>query len=673
VLSGSNTYSGATIVRAGQLAVANADALSLSTLSNLVAGAVVFSNVTSAHFGGLAGSVDLGLTNTAGAAVGLAVGYNGFNTTYGGSLRGAGSLTKAGGGTLLLSANNSYSGGTVVNSGTLIASALASGIGNGSGSSIGSGSVTLNGGTLRFGNGSLLRVTNTVIGSVTFNGGTLAANEFVNLGHVNSVANTSTLTSDLLNLVGGYLDATGGTLVVLGNVANSGVLTNGDGSGNGVLQVGSTGNNWVTNSGTIALVAGTLDAGAITNTGTLVGYGILGATVHNSGLVSATNGALRLQNAATGAGTYRAESAATLTFNGGGLISSLFNTGGTIRVGGGVLTNNAIFNNAGTLALQGGTYQTSTRLTNATSAWITGFGTLSSAATLVNRGTILAQGGSALVIDSGLYNTGQVLAVSGSLQVTGVFTNQGTLNFISSAGLFNRAVVNQSTWSLTNGSSSLFDDNVLVTSNGTFQAQYFGHFRFGGNFRNQSTNSAAWNTLDTAPGAAPGNGDLFLFSGSGLTQTQVFAHPGLLLTGGFTPGPVTLSNAVQDVTSFAAVTGFDNNFAVGQLWLTNTTLELTQTVPGGPSGALFVNDLFLLDNAHLVISNDLRLYFVNSNSWDLANITLLGNAEIHQLHSTGFISLVVPEPNVLVLWLSGALTLLAARRRSRRSRSLIRQ
>ena len=49
--------------------------------------------------------------------------------------------------------------------------------------------------TLRCGNASLLRVTNTVTGSVLFNGGTLAASDFVNQGHVAGVGNTSTLTS----------------------------------------------------------------------------------------------------------------------------------------------------------------------------------------------------------------------------------------------------------------------------------------------------------------------------------------------------------------------------------------------------------------------------------------------------------------------------------------------
>ena len=65
----------------------------------------------------------------------------------------------------------------------------------------------------------------------------------------------------------------------------------------------------------------------------------------------------------------------------------------------------------------------------------------------------------------------------------------------------------------------------------------------------------------------------------------------------------------------------------------------------------------------MIISNDMRLYFVNSNAWTMADIVLLGNAEIHQLQ--GGELLLIPEPNLLLLCLSGAAVLAAARRRRR--------
>ncbi len=88
------------------------------------------------------GSVFLGGLN-------LAIGSNGQNTVYSGSLldggpsgeQGAGSLTKIGRGRLSLSGANTYSGGTIVGEGRLV-------ISNSSGSGTGTGVVNVNAGTL---------------------------------------------------------------------------------------------------------------------------------------------------------------------------------------------------------------------------------------------------------------------------------------------------------------------------------------------------------------------------------------------------------------------------------------------------------------------------------------------------------------------------------------------
>jgi len=74
--------------------------------------------------GGLKGSQDMGLTNAGGAAVAFSIGNNNQSTAYSGSLSGSGSLTKIGAGTFTLNATNSYSGPTVVQSGTLAFGAM---------------------------------------------------------------------------------------------------------------------------------------------------------------------------------------------------------------------------------------------------------------------------------------------------------------------------------------------------------------------------------------------------------------------------------------------------------------------------------------------------------------------------------------------------------------------
>ena len=69
--------------------------------------------------GGLAGAGKVALATAASQPVTLNVGANGQTTNYSGNLSGPGGLTKSGGGTLVLSASQSYVGPTVVVGGTL--------------------------------------------------------------------------------------------------------------------------------------------------------------------------------------------------------------------------------------------------------------------------------------------------------------------------------------------------------------------------------------------------------------------------------------------------------------------------------------------------------------------------------------------------------------------------
>ena len=543
---------------------------------------------------------------------------------------------------------------------------LPTGLG-GNGSSLGTNhNLYLNGGTLRFGLNNLLAVTNPVAGSVTLAGGTLQATNLINQGHIVNVGNTSTLNAEVVNQA--YVDVTGGKLVVIGHLFNDnlGTITN-----QANLQVGATGLGWMTNAGQVVLAGGTITAGMITNSGTISGRGTLASAVDNSsGWITATNGTLSIAGAATGGGNYQAAPGATLSFSGGGSLSSLFNTGATIQVTAGILTNFMIGfdNTGGTLALAGGSYVHASGLfTNSSSGWLTGYGSLTAAAAILNQGTILANGGLSrpLVLNSNLVNTatGYVTASGSALQINGVFTNNGTLQVISGVGTYNNQVVNDNVWRTDGVANNTFLDTFLITTNGYVRAGGSDRYVFKADLLNQSTNNVFWSTLGVTPGTnTVGGGTQFLFSGSGQTHTQLFEHPGLLLTGGFTTLDGSLTTGVQNVSG--TIAGFVDNFAVGELVLNNTTLELAAAgATAGITNALFVNDLFLY-GAHLVISNDMQVYFVNSNTWNLADITLLGNAQIHQL--AGFnTSLIIPEPNVLVMWLCGGVTLWAARRRRR--------
>jgi autotransporter-associated beta strand protein len=123
-LTGTNTYSGGTIVSAGTL-VGDTNSLQGAIVNDA---AVVFDQASSG--------------------------------TYAGAMSGSGSLTKQGSGIVTLTGGNSYGGGTLVNGGTLV-------VNNTTGSATGNGAVTVNSGMLA-GNGLIAGAVN------VNNGGTLA-------------------------------------------------------------------------------------------------------------------------------------------------------------------------------------------------------------------------------------------------------------------------------------------------------------------------------------------------------------------------------------------------------------------------------------------------------------------------------------------------------------------
>ncbi len=375
--------------------------------------------------------------------------------------------------------------------------------------------------------------------------------------------------------------------------------------------------------------------------GVIRGLGVItNALLFNEGTgrVVATNGQLRLESVAVGPGTYEARagaSAATLTFVDGGSISSLFNTGATIRVES-LLTNaGSVFINAGTLAVVGG-------------------------GTYVNTADLNTLVGGVVTV-----NTSRVI-------VGGAYTGASgsTLTMINSVGTFG-TVVNSGAW-ITDPSTNIFNGDHTETSSGFIAASAGDVYIFKSNFVNQSTQNTTYDTMNTTPGGSGAAGTKFIFDGTNTVSssgyTQQFFTAGLKLTGGFSGTPSPLSNGVQFVTSFPAVTGFVDNFALDRLEIgnlgTNSILELFDSFPSdGTNAALFVNDLWLLGSSQLILSNNTVLYFVNSNAWSMANISLLGNAELHQLTLEQVSA--VPEPSVILLWVCGIATVYAARRRAR--------
>jgi fibronectin-binding autotransporter adhesin len=425
-------------------------------------------------------------------------------------------------------------------------------------------------------------------------------------------------------------------------------------------------------------------AGAITGSGTLqtgFGSGNVNHAIINHGMITATNGTLVLNS-------YDA-------FNLGGVQNAVDGTivaanGGTLAVARdqNAWNNAPAVTNLGNVAMNGGDVSavsvdggTPTKtLANASGGLIKGSGTIDSSWTQVNNGgTIFANSQSPLVISASTLNNisgGVVTANTARIIVNGTFNNAsgGTFASVSSVGTFNGAVVNSGAW-ITDPTTNVFNNNYTVTSSGYISASAGDVYDFHSNFVNQSTQNTSYNTLNTTPGGSGAAGTKFIFDGTNTVSssgyTQTFYTAGLKLTGGFVGVPPS-ATATQNVSSFPAVTGFDNNYALDRLELgnlgTNSTMELSASADiGGASGntnALFVNDLWLFGSSDLIISNNTVLYFVNSNNWSVADVTLLGNGQIHQLTLEQVAS--VPEPSVVLLWLCGIGTVYAARRRAKR-------
>src|SRR5690606_34242068 len=142
-----NTYSGVTIVGGGTLAV--------STLTNGgLASSIGMASSDPANIVLAGGTLDyLGATTSSDRGITIGAGNGGVGVTDAGAVltlagtitsSGTGGLRKEGAGTLILSGTNDYTGGTVVNAGTLVAGSVRA-FGGGAGGT-GVGRLTVNSG-----------------------------------------------------------------------------------------------------------------------------------------------------------------------------------------------------------------------------------------------------------------------------------------------------------------------------------------------------------------------------------------------------------------------------------------------------------------------------------------------------------------------------------------------
>jgi outer membrane autotransporter protein len=217
-LSGANTYTGPTMVNAGTLQAGAVNAFSFASAFTVASGATLDLAGFNQTIGSLAGAGSV----TLGAAT-LTTNGDGSDTTFSGTISGSGRLVKVGGGTLTLSGNNSYQGGTIVTAGTLAV---------GSSGALGTGALTLADGT------TLQAVANglALANAVRLNGAVT----------VDTQSNTMTLagpisgTGGLDKIGSGTLMLTGASTYIGGTSINGGVL-NVNGSLVSIVSVNSGG------------------------------------------------------------------------------------------------------------------------------------------------------------------------------------------------------------------------------------------------------------------------------------------------------------------------------------------------------------------------------------------------------------------------------------------------
>ena len=450
-------------------------------------------------------------------------------------------------------------------------------------------------GTMKIGNGTVLQLSNEFLNASTgilnlFSGGVLT-----NFAVGGVLTNSGTIYGDglvapaLSNGVGSVVTANAGTLVLGGGIVNSvnygalGTTNAGTLAINNATLTNTAGATIGLQGGTFTLTGG--GASNVVNQGTISGFGTHAAVVDNQAGASiiATGGVLNLTGgfnnnagAAINAGLLAAMGASA-QLN----IAQAFTNVGTISLGNGTLTAPSV-NNAGSI-LGYGTFNAALNNTGGVTNNASGR-TLTFIQPVNNNvgGAISALNNSSLAFNNALLNSGSITvqdqstaAFAGAVTNAGTITvqNQSLLTF--NAGLTNNGTlaygpaVNPST-TIVNGSLTLGTGGIIAMgglTNNTLVVQ--------GNFVNNSTNN---NSFNMASG-------VMTFGAAGSLATNTFEVAGRNLG-----------------TNFA---GFNNNFAVGTLNMTNAIRFVDYVNNGGGGNSnevLYVDVLHLFNGATMKLS-----------------------------------------------------------------------
>lgn len=577
--------------------------VTLNSASDTVSGLATITGTTTlgaAHaFGSLAGAGNLALgANT------LTVGADNTDSAFHGVISGTGQLVKSGSGRLKLGGNNTSTGATTINSGTLR-------IGDGANAGSLGGAVT-NNAALEFLRSDAPVINNNIsgAGTVSFLGTNVSGQSAYDFG---SAANSSGITGpisiddarlrfdtgDLANS-GTVTIENGGQLYLVAGTINRNLVLKGDGWLESVGQLGAirfeTG---TTASGTVTIdsagarvVAYSGASGTIS--GPLAGSGNLEV---NFTANTTANGTINLTGSNTGyTGTVTVSRG---TLNTGSLGGGLAVAGGTSNLTGAVAGTTSL--NTGTLNLNSGAAVSTTAVTAGTLNLNTG-STVSAALSLPS-GTTLGLGGGAITsggltlgstgTDTHTLNYTNTVAVTGNLTASGTQTvslvNQppvgGTVTLLTYTGtssdpvdsnILNNFVLagvgttaRSATFTDTGSAITVGVGNVNLTWAGT-----------------DGTNPTFWNAGSASTPNWTG-GDTRFYNGDAVTFNDTATGVTVAMQSLLTPSAVTFNNTAKNFT----VTGATGTGITGNTGLTKSgtgTLTL-----GGPAstftGAVTIN------------------------------------------------------------------------------------
>ena len=449
VLSGTNTYSGATTITAGILNANASDRLGNSSATNTL----IFNGGTLQSGAGITSLATRGVTM---ASTGIIDTINSTSpVSIAGNITGPGGLTKIGIGTLTVSGTNNFNGVTTVNAGTLVIAneaALASNTAA----------------KLNVKGGASLQLNVNAAGT---NGFTVANLDTL-LGNI-SVANTAAqglqfgagLIIDTTNAGGSF---TQGNAFTDSNGAFGGIITLTK-VGTGTLVLDKTN----TYTGTTTISAGTLEVqGSIATSSNII---------NNATLLFNSGSALAYANPITGIGTISKSGAGTLTLAGSNTISgsTTVNAGDLTLSNALALRNSALVTTgAGTVTLSGVTSPTFGGLSGASgnlAVIITNYSTVTNLT--LNPGT-------------GVTHTYGGVIADGVLGLTLTKTGAGT-HVLTNANLYTGAtVINQGTLNLGGATATgSLASTVLTLSGGTLS------------YTRTGTNTQSFTTTNVTSGA----------------------------------------------------------------------------------------------------------------------------------------------------------------------------